>query len=715
MCGINGAYGIEGAVNIVKSGLAAMRMRGTEAAGLYDGTINYEIAPEDLPYSGSKQAIGHLLHSMVGLLPQPIEGKNSVLAANCEIYNWEELAEKYSVTAQNDAELLLALLDTQPLSNVLDELDGVYAFAYEHNDIVTIARDILGEKPLWYATLCNTNECFTFASERKALVAMGCDEIRELSPRTILHYNIQRGTFTEERRAFFRAEPEHEVDEEKITSHVETLLRAAVKKRIPHTKFGIMLSGGVDSSIITLLAKTYANEKFHCYCVGVPDSPDVIASQEAAKTLGVPLIVIHPTLAMLETELPTILETIEDSNPVKVSVAATFWFACKQAKEDGCKALFSGLGSEEVFAGYERHRRSTDINKECIAGLLKMHERDLYRDDTITMHHGLELRTPMLDTALITYGLRIHPAYKMQTNEEGVLVDKAVLRKAACALGLPRAIAYRPKKAAQYGSGMMKLLEKLSKQGKHETVAHYLESLAGKQNKRLVALLSGGKDSILALHIMHRMRYEISCCVTIESANPDSFMYHTPNTNMTALQAQSMRIPFILTKTTGEKEVELTALEDGLRRAKEEHGVEGVIVGAIQSQYQRERVERVADSLGLTIFSPLWQMDQAAELNLVLQSGIHAIITKVAAEGLDASWLAKEIDEQMIERLTALSLSKGVHPAGEGGEYESLVVDAPLFHEKIVIEETESIKDGLSATLVIRDAKLISKASNNKL
>jgi diphthine-ammonia ligase len=686
MCGIVGIYAPE-ASSKAQRALQLMAVRGREAAGIYDGVCTLVSSPEELPYSGSDHALGHVLHAMVGCVPQPLIG-TGVLVANCEIYNWEQIKTSEGVSGENDAAVLLALLDKYypDVQHVCSLLDGVYAFGYERDGMLTLARDILGVKPLFYA------DGFAFASERKALEALGYAP-RELYPRTILQYNSEQKTVVETQRPFFTLPQPHSESYDAQEAQVATLLTQAVAKRVPDAPFGVLLSGGIDSGILTLLMRTY---KPRCYVVGLADAPDVIAACELAKRIGVEIQVVTPTLAELQAALPVIVHTIEDGNPVKVSVAATMWFACAAAQRDGCRALFSGLGAEELFAGYERHRRSTDINRECLAGLRKLHERDLYRDDTITMYHGIELRLPFLDKALVQYSLGIPPTYKY----DGA-VDKKILRAAAEKLGLPHAFAFRPKKAAQYGSGMMKLLLRAAKE-KKVLLADYLSGLRGIKNKRLASLLSGGKDSVLALHVMHRMAYDIACCITIESDNPDSYMFHTPNTHLAQLQADAMGFPLITVRTHGEKEAELDALKDAIARAKQQHGIEGVITGALASQYQRERIERVCDELSLTVFSPLWQMDQVEELQLMLSLPMSVILTRVAAEGLDASWLGKPIDKSVIQKLTALQRSHGVHPAGEGGEYESLVLDAPLFTKRLVLGDTEIIKDGIAATLHIK-------------
>ena len=145
MCGIAGIFNQENAEEQVKIALAVLKNRGKDASNIL--TIN------------DKSAVGHNLHAVINHIPQPLKGKG-ILVANCEIYNWKELDEKYQFNAKNDAEVLLKLLDQFGLSK-LDKLDGVYAFAYLENNKLFLVRDILGEKPLWYSE----EKGFSFASE----------------------------------------------------------------------------------------------------------------------------------------------------------------------------------------------------------------------------------------------------------------------------------------------------------------------------------------------------------------------------------------------------------------------------------------------------------------------------------------------------------------------------------------------------------------------
>ena len=151
-------------------------------------------------------------------------------------------------------------------------------------------------------------------------------------------------------------------------------------------------------------------------------------------------------------------------------------------------------------------------------------------------------------------------------------------------------------------------------------------------------------------------------------------------------------------------------LEKALVLAKKKYKIEGIVTGALFSTYQRDRIERVADSLGLKIFSPLWHKSQEQEMQELLENEFEFILTSVAAEGLDKSWLGKKIDQTALEKLKQIHLKNRMNIAFEGGEAESLVLDCPLFEKKIEIIKAKIVMDSpCSGRLIIIKAKLIHK------
>jgi diphthine-ammonia ligase len=225
---------------------------------------------------------------------------------------------------------------------------------------------------------------------------------------------------------------------------------------------------------------------------------------------------------------------------------------------------------------------------------------------------------------------------------------------------------------------------------------------------RLGVLFSGGKDSTLALHLAAE-KEEVVCLITILSTNKESFMFHTPNIDISALQAEALGLPQITKTTEGEKEKELLDLEDAIAQAARKFQIEGVVTGAIESVYQAERVQRICHRLGLWCFNPLWKHDQKALLEELLEKQFKVIISGVFAYPLDEKWLGKQIDTKLIDRLVDLQQKYGLSPSGEGGEIETTVLDAPLFKKKIeVLDFSVEAKEN-SGVFIIKQARLVSK------
>jgi|TARA_Y100000310_G_scaffold329691_1_gene400010 asparagine synthase (glutamine-hydrolysing) len=227
---------------------------------------------------------------------------------------------------------------------------------------------------------------------------------------------------------------------------------------------------------------------------------------------------------------------------------------------------------------------------------------------------------------------------------------------------------------------------------------------------KLGSLISSGKDSVYAMHLMKEEGHEIVCLMTMKSENQHSYMFHTPTIEMVKLQSKSFNIPLIEHETKGEKEKELVDLIEIIKKAKNEFGIEGITTGALCSQYQKERIEKICEDLSLECLSPLWGMDQEKELRSIIDAGFKFIIVRVASLGLDESWLGKEITHDAVDELVKLNKKIGMNIAFEGGEAESLVIDGPIFNKKIEIMETEKIMENEHiGNLIIKKAELKNK------
>jgi len=198
------------------------------------------------------------------------------------------------------------------------------------------------------------------------------------------------------------------------------------------------------------------------------------------------------------------------------------------------------------------------------------------------------------------------------------------------------------------------------------------------------ALTSGGKDSILSCQKAIDSGKDLRYLVTARPKNRDSYMFHSANLDVVPVIADVSNLEYVEILTDGEKEAELADLEAGLAALD----IEGVIAGAVASQYQADRVKAITDKLGLELFTPLWHMDTEALLWEVA-ARMDARIIVTAAEGLDDSFLGAKIDDELIKRLKAVEKIRRINLAGEGGEYESITLNAPFYSRPITFTSSE--------------------------
>jgi diphthine-ammonia ligase len=209
---------------------------------------------------------------------------------------------------------------------------------------------------------------------------------------------------------------------------------------------------------------------------------------------------------------------------------------------------------------------------------------------------------------------------------------------------------------------------------------------------RLAALYSGGKDSTFAAYLMEQQGHAVDLLVSVMPRDPHSWVFHTPNLALVPLMAAAMGKELVTVGSSGEEKDDLRALAEVLSGLD----VEGVVTGAIASDYQWDRINHVCDPLGLRVFSPLWRKDQSMLMEELISAGIRAALVTVAAEGLGPSWLGRGIDLASLAELRQLSGRYGMNVAGEGGEYETLTLDSPMHRKalRIVEAETEIARDG---------------------
>ncbi len=222
---------------------------------------------------------------------------------------------------------------------------------------------------------------------------------------------------------------------------------------------------------------------------------------------------------------------------------------------------------------------------------------------------------------------------------------------------------------------------------------------------RVAVLATGGKDSVLALHRVLNEGHEVRYLVSMIPLREDSWMFHYPNIRLVDLFADAVEIPLVKAETSGIKEKEVK----DLKHLIEKLDVEGIVSGAVASNYQKTRIEKVCRQLSLKSVMPLWHEKELHILNEILDLKFEVIITGVYAYGFSREWLGRKINEKTVKALKELNIKYGVSLVGEGGEYETLVLDAQFFRKKIKIIKAEKVWENQSGYFLVTKAKLESK------
>jgi asparagine synthase (glutamine-hydrolysing) len=469
MCSIVGLQGNVKAEDIVKM-LKVSKNRGPDSSGLFLDEIYTDMDLDE--FSDDNEfpiAFGHNLLSIYDLNdrvsePQPVANDNLVVVFNGEIYNFRtitNLLSKVGVEKEilSDAEALLYLIDfynkgdlVKAIQMATKLIDGDYAFAVWDGENLAISRDPLGVKPLFYA---ENDDLKGFASSRQSLYEVGFDEIETLKPEHIL-FNWED---------IAPAQPIYEKIYEGDVTKIDKLLKLSVSKRIEGLReVGVIFSGGLDSSYLALLLGEISENiplKITLYAVGAEGSKDIESAIYASKFLNLDLKICEVTEEIVRESLPEVVKAIGDDNLMKVGVGMTTYLATKMVAEDGIKVAISGQGADELFGGYKRYLESfvnDTLNYDIRMDISNMYHVNLERDDACSMLNSVELRLPFLDKNLVELVLNIPDNKKIVSMHDDM--RKSILRKLAFEEGLDYEIAYRPKKAAQYGTGIDKILRK---------------------------------------------------------------------------------------------------------------------------------------------------------------------------------------------------------------------------------------------------------------
>ncbi len=212
--------------------------------------------------------------------------------------------------------------------------------------------------------------------------------------------------------------------------------------------------------------------------------------------------------------------------------------------------------------------------------------------------------------------------------------------------------------------------------------------------KKCGVLFSGGKDSTYSMYLAKKKGYKIACLISLFSSNKESYMFHTPSISQVKSQAEAMQIPLVIKKTQGIKEQELKDLTSIIKQVKDKYQINTIVTGALHSDYQASRIKAICDKLKLDCFNPLWHKDEIEYLNELVKARFEIIITGVFAFPLDKSWLGRVINKKFIENVKILEEKYKIHPAGEGGEFETFVLNCPLFKKPLKVKYFNDFKEG---------------------
>jgi asparagine synthase (glutamine-hydrolysing) len=383
---------------------------------------------------------------------QPMDYEDTSIVFNGEIYNYRNLKRKHlanlHVRTHSDTEVLIHLYRKFG-PECVELLDGMFAFAiFRHGDLF-LARDPLGIKPLYYGK-SRGGKKIAFASEIKALMGH-VEKIKEFPAGHWYHSRLGWHKYynLEETIRSFKGE-----ESDALPAIKSTLREAVYKRLLADVPVGVSLSGGLDSSIVTTLARE-ETEQLHSFAVGVEDSPDLTAARQMSKHLDtVHHEYVYDTQDMVKA-LPDVLYYLESFDPALVRSAIPNYFLAKLASKH-VKVILTGEGADEVYAGYDylsRYAAPQDLQEEMLHITQALHNTNLQRADRMSMAFGLEARVPFLDVESVSLAMGIPASWKLHNGR----IPKSLLRQAFTD-DLPGEIVNRPKAKFSKGAGSSELI-----------------------------------------------------------------------------------------------------------------------------------------------------------------------------------------------------------------------------------------------------------------
>ena len=458
MCGIVCAFELKQTSKKLRPQLLKMakliRHRGPDWSGIY---------------SNNKVIMAHERLAIVdptsGKQPLLSKDKNLVLAANGEIYNHLELRQQfedyYQFQTKSDCEVILALYK-QKGASFLNELNGIFGFAlYDNaNDTYLIARDHMGIIPLYMGW--DQDGTFYVASELKALEGV-CSKIELFPPGHYLDSKVgEIKSWYQRDWMEYDMVKENETDIKILRTALEEAVHRQLMSDVP---YGVLLSGGLDSSITSAIAKKYAEKRIesddkdaawwpqlHSFATGLENSPDLAAAQKVADHLGTIHHEIKFTIQEGIDAIRDVIYHLETYDLTTIRASTPMYLMARAIKAMGIKMVLSGEGADEIFGGYlyfHKAPSAKEFHEETVRKLDKLHMYDCLRANKSLAAWGIEGRVPFLDKAFMDIAMNINPLDKMINGER---MEKWILRKAFEDL-LPKSVVWRQKEQFSDGVG----------------------------------------------------------------------------------------------------------------------------------------------------------------------------------------------------------------------------------------------------------------------
>lgn len=458
MCGIVGIFNIKTQTKSLRDKALKMsqriRHRGPDWSGIYCGTSAI-LAHERLS----------IVDPQSGRQPLFSPDRKLILAVNGEIYNHRDIrsryAKKYEFQTGSDCEVILALYRDKGI-NFLEELSGIFSFALydEERNEYLIARDPIGVIPLYIGR--DKEGLVYVASELKSLEGM-CDEYEPFLPG---HYYWSREG--KMKRWYTRDWFDYNAvkDNSTDTAQLHNSLEAAVQRQLmSDVPYGVLLSGGLDSSVISAVAKKYAGKRIenngnsdawwpqlHSFAVGLKGAPDLLKAREVADYIGTVHHEINYTIQEGLDAIRDVIYFIETYDVTTVRASTPMYLLARFIRSMGIKMVLSGEGADEVFGGYLYFHKAPDpksFHEETVRKLSKLYLYDCLRANKSLAAWGVEGRVPFLDKEFLDVAMRINPKDKMCPGKE---IEKKIIRQSFCNI-LPESIAWRQKEQFSDGVG----------------------------------------------------------------------------------------------------------------------------------------------------------------------------------------------------------------------------------------------------------------------